>query len=203
MRVFGYNSSMTSRLIEKLQAEINTKIRKESQVVYLLAGIRKIFEQENIPSEDYFYLRFHCDWALHSKLDRKPAQYVLRYFNSAHSKLLNGENLTSNSDLNKISKMDHFQKELSHFLRAYLITDFSQSPEEWPQFLYLYTRVIEDIPLVIRDGSSADIQEVVVSVEIAEEAVDENMLFKVTWHVKDKNGKSGTISILNSFQTKK
>jgi hypothetical protein len=190
---------VTPQIIEKLRAEIHSGIIKESQVVYLLAGIRKILERENPPSEKYFYLKFHCDWTLHAKLDRKPAQHVLSHFNVAHLPLLKGESLTSNNEADKISKMDQFREELSDFLRSNSINDFSAAPDAWTKFLYLYARVIEDIPLVIRSDSSAEIKEVVVSVELAKELVEKERFFKVSWHVTDRNGKSGTIFVLNSF----
>jgi hypothetical protein len=74
--------------------------------------------------------------------------------------------------------------------------------------------VIEDIPLVVDAarkgpkhttpvGRSNYISRVTVNVEEARETIrhqrGEELLFKVTWKIYDRNGKFGSISILNSF----
>jgi hypothetical protein len=191
---------VTPQIVRKLQAEIRSGISKESQVVYILAGIRKIIERENLPPERYFYLKFHCDWTLHAKLSRKPAQQILSHFNLAHIQLLAGEKLSPNIEVSKISKMDLFREEISSFLCANSIYDFSKSHEGWIKFLLLYARVVEDIPVIIQNDSSAMIKEVTLSVEVAKDQVEETQFFKVTWRITDRNGKSGSIFVINSFQ---
>jgi hypothetical protein len=193
---------MTPQIVEKIQAEINVGINKESQVVYLLAGVRKIIEQEEA-GDRYTYLKFHCNWTLHSRLQGSFAQQVLSHFGAAHLQLLKGDHLTSNSEIEKISKMSQFREELSDFFCAHSITDFSKSPDEWPRFLYLYARVIEDTPLLIRADNSAPVREVAVSVEMAKELTLGQHVFKVMWRVTDRDGRSGTIFVNNTFQADK
>lgn len=193
---------MTPDIIAKLQMEIDVGIKTEAQVVYLLAGIRKIIERENL-GQKYFYLKFHCDWALHPKLDRKPAQYVLSHFDSLRLQLITGKKLTPNSEVDKISRMDIFREELSAFLQNKSVTDFSSSSDKWLKFLYLYAHVIEDMPLVIKSGSASEIQEVVVSIATAKKLMVGHQLFRVSWRITDKAGNSGTIFIINSYQVKK
>jgi hypothetical protein len=86
----------------------------------------------------------------------------------------------------------------------------------WTHFLHLYTKVIEDIPLAVaipamkrkpkqgtNDSPPKHISHVPVHCELARETIrhaeGEEVLFKVTWTVHDKNGQSGDIFILNSF----
>jgi hypothetical protein len=81
---------------------------------------------------------------------------------------------------------------------------------------FIYTKVIEDIPLVasvpgptrVRNQGTKErppelISHVTVRCELARETIKhdegDEMLFKVTWTVHDKNGQSGDIFILNSF----
>jgi hypothetical protein len=66
---------MTPDIIRKLTAELDQGITTEVQVVYLLAGIRKIIERDNV-GDRYSDLKFHCDWALHSRMDRAAAKAV-------------------------------------------------------------------------------------------------------------------------------
>jgi len=200
---FARIDSMTPEIVQKLCAEIRDGFNKESQVVYLLAGVRKILEQEASTSDEYFYLKFHCDWTLHAKLDRASAQRILAHFNSAHFQLLKGENLTSNSEAEKISKMHQFREELSKFLRAHAIDEFSKCTDTWAKFIYLYARVIKDVPLVIRGNTLSEVKEITVSVEMAEHTFANQRFFKVCWNVTDKNRKSGTIFVLNSFEEPK
>lgn len=61
---------MIPDIITKLQAELSAGIKTEAQVIYLMAQIRKIIEQEQ--SEDEFdFLFFHCNWVLHPRMDRQ------------------------------------------------------------------------------------------------------------------------------------
>lgn len=189
---------MTPQIIDKLQKEIRAGLHKESQVVYLLAGIRKIVEQENL-SNQYEYLKFHCNWALHSRLTGTFAQKVLNHFDSAHLHLLKGNDLGQNTEADKISKMECFRDEISKFLSANYMTDFTNSPNVWTKFMYLYARVIEDCPLIIRAGGPAHIQEIIISVKMAENVAADHHAFKVSWHLKDRNGNFGTIFVINSY----
>jgi hypothetical protein len=116
--------------------------------------------------------------------------------------------------------MRSFEKELSRFLAAYGLPPLTKNrPDGWTYFLHLYTRVIEDIPLTVSlpaagkerarqgrlDGAPRHTSHVTVHFDRAREAIEENpgereMLFKVTWTIYDKNGQSGDIFVINSFE---
>jgi len=73
----------THDIIWKLTQELNGGITSEPQVVYLLAGIRKLMEHDQI--EDKFVnLKFHCDWTLHSRLSGEAEHQILRLFDAAY-----------------------------------------------------------------------------------------------------------------------
>src|SRR6516225_8445299 len=94
---------MTTRdIIGKLKEQIEAGITTEVQVVYLMAGIRKLIERDEAEN-DYPLLRFHCDWALHSRMDRAAAQKLLKIFDEAH---LNFKNELDWSDLSKSVQHD-------------------------------------------------------------------------------------------------
>ncbi len=200
---------MTTRdIIWKLARELDRGITSEVQVVYLLAGIRKLMERDGV-KEHYPDLNFHCDWALHSKFEGTGAQDVLRKFDAAHAllrdKQINLRDLPADlrAEINRISKMKSFEDELSRFLQAYDLPPLTKCrPDGWPHFVHSYAKVIEDIPLVVRDTSAngpQNISHVVVHFDEAPQDVEGEALFRVTWTSHDKNGQSGKIFVINSF----
>jgi len=70
-------------ITEKLKNEISKGIKTEPQAVYLLTEARKLIECDQ-SKDQYPDLKFHCDWALHSKLDGRAAQEILLKFDAAH-----------------------------------------------------------------------------------------------------------------------
>ena len=215
----------TPEIIRKLKDELDKGIATEVQAIYLLAGIRKLIECHGV-EDQYADLRFHCDWALHSSMDRGAARVILRQFDAAHALLRSGLALHQlppalRNEIDRISKMRSFEKELTKFLTAYGLPPITRNSEDgWPHFLHLYTRVIEDIPLTVslppvskkdkaEQSMSGDgpkhISHVTVHLEPARKAAQqgyrEDVLFKVTWRIHDKNGKSGKVAVINSYST--
>ena len=193
---------MTGDIIDKLRAELDRGIGSEVQVVYLLVGIRKLIERDGL-NEAYPALKFHCDWALHSKLDRAGARAILERFDSAHPSLKENQELPSplRNKINQISKMNAFCDELSRFLDAKQLPQVTlQSSDGWGYFLYLYTRVVEDIPLELSSAGSSTVEKVTVHCEAGEKTGNrEETFYKVTWRIFDKNGEFGERSVINSY----
>jgi hypothetical protein len=202
---------MTTRdIISKLTAELDPGIATEVQVVYLLAGIRKIIERDKI-RDQYPDLNFHCDWALHSNLDRAAAKAILREFDAAHAFLrgnvkLRGLPPALRSEIERISEMRSFEQELSQFLSAYGLPALTKNrPDGWTHFLHLYAKVVEDIPLVVSSSAVAKhITHVTVHFDQARELIaahdgESEVLYKVTWVIHDKNGQSGSVFVINSY----
>ena len=195
-------------ILGKLTTELEAGITSEVQVVYLLAGIRKLMERDEV-REQYPDLNFHCDWALHSKLEGRAAKDVLRKFDAAHAHLrdkkieLRDLPLDLKNEIDRISKMRSFEEELSGFLETYGLPPLTRKrPDGWPHFLHLYANVIEDIPLVVTDTTATGpkhISHVVVHFEQARQDVGGEVLFKVGWTTHDKNGHCSKIFVINSF----
>jgi hypothetical protein len=210
----------TPEIRAKLTAELHKGITTEVQVVYLLAGIRKLIERDEL-GEEYSDLKFYCDWTLHSHLDRAGAKAILSKFDAAHPLLRSGtelHNLPSGlrTEITRISKMNSFEKQLTAFLDRYKLPPLTLHREDgWAHFLHLYTRVIHDIPLMVsvrkerrrnkaKTSPPEHISRIIVHFEAARETMKsagrEDVLFKVTWRAYDKNGESGAISIFNSYE---
>lgn len=191
---------MTPDIIRKLEAEIRAGIRTEAQVVYLMVQIRKLLETR--PREQYQYLKLHCDWALHRSLDRRAAQDILEHFNAAHIRL---RDEPQPQDLprviQRISKMEFFREEMYQFFDDFGLPELNTgTPDSWTHFLHLYVQVIEDCPLEIRNNERAEIERVVVNIELARELVEREQFYKIIWSIHDTNGETGEIFIINSFQ---
>jgi hypothetical protein len=211
----------TPDILNKLRTELDAGIETEPQVVYLLAGIRKLMERDGVKGK-YPMLNFHCDWALHSKLEGPGAKRILRQLDAAHPLKKDQKELPRSlqSNINRILTMRSFQQELDGFLGDYGLPPLTRDESDgWPHFLYLYVKVIEDIPLVVvqaksrrcrslqrlptRDKISAakHISKVVVSFQetAPEKDIEGEAIFRVTWTIHDKNGQSGSYQIYNSY----
>ncbi|MGD0923344.1 MAG: hypothetical protein ABSA70_16510 [Terriglobia bacterium] len=197
---------MTEDIIRrKLEAELKEGIRTEAQVVYLMTGLRKLLEQQNAKKQ-YEYLTFHCDWVLHSKLQGPTAQKVLEQFNLANIHLKTGIKLHDlpvdlRREIDGISKMEWFRGELSTFLAANGLPGLETVRRDgWAHFLHLYGKVVEDCPLVMTtNNTAATIEKVTVHLQLANQVVENEIEYRITWTVADKNGLSGEIFVINSF----
>ena len=198
---------MTKEIIRKLTAQLNQRITTEVQVVYLLVGIRKLIERDH-RREQYPKLNFYCDWVLHSELDRSGAKAILREFDEAYPLLKRGMNLPRElqKKIDDISGMESFEKELTRFLKSYGLPPISLSVDDWSHFLHLYTRVIQDIPLMVKPSSpdaARNIRKLVVHFEAAAEnyksAEREDLVYRIVWEIFDKAGGTGRHEVYNSF----
>jgi len=144
-------------------------------------------------------------------MDRAGAKTLLKQFDAASPHLMAKvklRNLPSalRSEIDRISKMRSFEQELSTFLEAYDLPPLTKNrPDGWAHFLHLYAKVVEDIPLVVSSPTTTKhVSHVVVHFDQARKAMrlntgEEEMLFRVTWAIHDKNGKLGEIFVINSF----
>ncbi len=94
--------------------------------------------------------------------------------------------------------------ELDAFLKYIGLPSINAARRDgWIHFHHLYTQVVEHRALIISNKNpTSSIESVTVHFEIAKEAVGDEMPFKVTWTILDKNGKSGEIFVLNSYSLK-
>jgi hypothetical protein len=151
-------------LEEKLAKELTSpEPLTEARVVYMLVCIRKIMELDNstLPS-----LRFHCDWALHSRLSRTEAAKIIKMFDNLEHALLTGDETTADtarSELRRVVNYSAFRTELKQFLENHkLPTALSAFSARWICFWDTYLRVISDVPLEFTSVQIRDIRKVVV-----------------------------------------
>ncbi len=199
----------TSKITGKLELLLSTGITTEVQAVYLMVGIRKLLEHQQAKKQ-YKDLKFHCDWALHSKLEGSTAQGILKLFDAANIHLKTGvefRNLPSGlrTEIERITKMKYFEEQLEDFLKSNGLPSMDTTRSDgWIHFEHLYAKVVEDSPLVMKaKNTSASVASVTLKVDLAKASKQDggDMLFKVRWIILDKNGMSGEVYVLNSFES--
>jgi hypothetical protein len=89
--------------------------------------------------KQYKYLTFHCDWTLHSKLEGPAAQEILSKFDAANPHLKAGVELHElpgdlRSEIDNISQMKYFKKELAEFLQANGFPSINAVRKAWTIF---------------------------------------------------------------------
>jgi hypothetical protein len=173
----------------------------------LMVLVRKLLEHQQVKKK-YEYLTFHCDWALHSKLEGTTTQKILKLFDAANSHLKAGvklEDLPSliGMEITRISKMKYFEDELEEFLKDNGLPSIDTTRSDgWIHFEHLYAKVVEDSPLVMTaQNTSASVASVTLKVDFAKASKLDggDMWFKVRWIILDRNGLSGEVFVLNSF----
>jgi hypothetical protein len=141
-------------IIEKLDKQLRKPIDSETQVVYLLVEIRKLIEIERCRNV-YFSLNFHCDWALHAKLDGAGARRVLHRFDAFCEYFLSGKKepapVSFSAELQSTIEVENFRQELTRFLKSHeLPKETCTDQSRWNAFVKFYSGVITDCPLVVR-----------------------------------------------------
>jgi hypothetical protein len=199
----------TPDIIKKLTKELENGITSEVQVVYLMAQIRKLMERDQIENK-YVNLKFHCDWTLHSQLHGETAHQILRMFDAAYPVLKDTKGKLQDelpndlrANIDRLSEMRLFEEEFSVVLGNYGLPPLTVNCKDgWVYFLYLYARVIEEIPLevrVSRADAAKNVSKVVLKVRRAGEKAE--IPFRLIWEIHDKNGDIFAISTFKQHES--
>jgi hypothetical protein len=142
-------------IIDKLQEELRLPLKRESQVLYLMAEIRKYLEHEKRKS--FPLLQFFCNWALHIKIDKPHNAGNVAIFLKAFD-FKSGMSLKDYLASNFFKEIIHLsilRTELKRFLANYhLPTTVTEAHQQWSAFLYLYTSIVAEVPLEYSKGDS-------------------------------------------------
>lgn len=138
-------------IFEKLRNELARPIRRESQVLYIFAEVRKLIEHEQERDEHaYEVLEFFCNWALHITISRKSSADKIRLFLQAFD-MKEGMELSEwygTEFFQRIMHLGILKKELGDFLHERnLPCDIVHDFRRWSGFIYLYTAVVAEVPL--------------------------------------------------------
>jgi hypothetical protein len=162
-------------IVEKLRRELGREITTESQVVYILAEIRKMLEKTN-DGTDYFALEFYCSFALHTKMSKAGAKRILERFDKAHPFLVRKEEIPRD-----------LRGEIDETTRLFT------EGNEWLRFIQLYGGVIDEGELLVEgDGVQLEhIDRAVVRLQVASEPIGNGVPFRLRWICHGKNGGQG------------
>ena len=135
-------------IIKKLKKFLQNhlKFKDESEVVYLMAEIRKILDFKR---GSYKILRFYCNWVLHNKLDEsskdlskkfesnidftKSEKEIAREMNSKHADFL---------------KLNDFKNELKDFFENYNLPLDLINQKNWVVFIKLLLNIVNYLIMV-------------------------------------------------------
>jgi hypothetical protein len=159
-------------ILKKLERQLNEGIDTEAEASYLLLEIRKFLEQQGLKGH-FEYLKFYCDWIAHPGLAGPMAQRVLRQFDEANVHMKTGIEMDQlphglQGEIARLSKFRYFHKELSKFLADNNLPAMTTKRHDgWAHFLHLYTKIIEDCPLVMSGkNTTATIDSITVSLSL-------------------------------------
>jgi hypothetical protein len=179
-------------IIEKLGRELSGEfpIRRESQVVYVMAEIRKVIEHEReYDGHCYEVLELFCHWVLHIAVDRRTNADRIRLFLRAFD-LRDGMEIgdfLKSGFYNNIMQLEAFRGALDQFLVDHgLPADTVHSFRSWSGFVYLYTSVVAEVPLRYSkaDLLPDEIEELIIR-HVRDPQSEINM---VNWVMKLKDG---------------
>jgi hypothetical protein len=150
---------MENDVILKLKRHLNSGLREEKDMVYLLVEIRKILDHEKI-KKDFPYLSLFCDWILHIKIDRNNTgvkvikQIDSRILDRAKYDLLGGDIFYKNRQIPVIRRLINlwdFKKELRFFFKKFNLNIKNLIGCNWTRFICLLLNVLVDVPLTFDD----------------------------------------------------
>ena len=139
-----------SAIEDKLRYQLLSRSRlTEARVVYILVEVRKLMELQN-EFHRYPAVRFCCDWALHTNLDRGEAKKILQVFDKAHPYISVGDPVPPDIDqqIRRLISFDDFRQEFTAFMKAYGLPD-TIILNRWTRFIQSYGDVVEDCPLTV------------------------------------------------------
>jgi hypothetical protein len=141
-------------IVGKLRSELGRDIVSECQVVYLLVEVRKLLELRN-QTEAFGALTFHCNWALHTRLDKDAAQNLITGLSRCYAGL--NEGATAERSFRALWNdlgFDRFRKQFRGFLTSHELPRDICDSDRWKTFLSYYSFVIQDCPLVCSEQGS-------------------------------------------------
>lgn len=139
---------MKVQIIEKLNKFLSERplIREEFEVVYLMVELRKLLDREKDQNGTNIYpiVRFHADWALHTRKDvitSAMKKIMSDIDNSIHTYPKDG-----NIDF---LLLPDFRKELTELLQENsLPNEFCKDDDRWINFMTALTQLLADQPIV-------------------------------------------------------
>ena len=191
---------MKNDIVGKLRNHLNQGIDSECGVVYLLAEIRKILDEDD-PTHSFGSLWMYCHWALHVDLDSPNT--TIAFLKRVDLWIVNTVAYLAPRQPWKFMDEVHlfrdflylqtFRGELEQFLKRYnLPTDLCDIDDNWFAFLAAYAGVIEDGTLAMRIDKHNDISAVLEMRFKKGKALSSayHVNFMIQWDIELKDGRT-------------
>src|SRR3989344_2204248 len=128
-------------ILTKLKNKFASIPKNEEDIIFILSKVRKILDQDSHGLESkYGILRFYCNLALHTHIDKVPKELgdeIKRVYDnkSSHHPLYGYNDL-------------HFQ--LQKFINEYKLPDFYENPDfQGEEFTGLLNSIYSDTPVTV------------------------------------------------------
>jgi hypothetical protein len=179
---------MESAIIVKLRDELELDLQRESQVLYILAEIRKLIEhRKDRGLSDYSELKFYCNWALHIRIDRDDKNVTTLFDGVDVLEGISFEDYVQSSFFNLVSNFQLMRSSLGQFLAEHkLPTKIIDTDSNWNTFLFLFCGVISEVPLVYRGNPTR--AEMIQELTVIREDGESPNVFRLHWTAKLFNG---------------
>ena len=133
---------MKDELRDKLRGQLDAGITTEPEVLFVLIKIRKLLETRTA-GPNFAALKFFCDWALHTRLDRGGALNIITQFDKVMAPYLAGDTEAFQASIEKyindLLTAERFRNELQLFLESHgLPSKLTTEPELWQIFINKY-----------------------------------------------------------------
>jgi len=133
---------MKEQIVEKLKHVLSKPIDSESQVVYVMAELRKILEHMNLKNKRP-YLNLYCSWVLHVKIDSSStAKRILEE--------LEGDEIIDDIAFIRLIGANQLRSDILTLIREDKLDiprDNFEVDSNWRNFRRLLQRVILNCPL--------------------------------------------------------
>jgi hypothetical protein len=139
-------------IVAALRAAVSKPCRTGAHVVYILTQVRKLLE---LTTTRYDALNFHCNWVLHTKLNRGKAKQIVLIFDSLYERYVASSSTSPRppNEARELFTLNTFRAELCSLMKAHKIRPrLFRDDDNWFIFASLYVDIIEKIPL---EGSLA------------------------------------------------
>lgn len=149
---------MQIAIIDKLCKELNKPIKEESQVLYILAEIRKYIEEyDSSNAYKYKNLYFFCNWMLHITMDLpRSQQYLQKLENNLCNIRLKSEKEIAKDFYAKNKSfclLKDLRSELNQFFKFNsLPNELVRNDNDWYRFIYYFLQILMDCSVVNING---------------------------------------------------
>lgn len=168
-----------TEIAEELFDLMNKPPERKQEVVYTLVQVRKILEHDG-NGDEASLLRFYCDWAFHTKLDRRGAAYILRILDErlGQYRPWSPETIDPDGRVSQVLSFDLFNRCLSDFSRQNdLPTVWTEDWFAWQKTIMFYGEQVRHTPLIMtrKDYKFRYLQKLVIAAcEPSREIVEAN-----------------------------